>query len=261
MRGWLIYDKEGAARNAWFIQRLQEEGAAHGLQIALRVCQKDETFVGELPDFAIVRTVYPQLNERLEQKGVRVFNNAKTSALANDKWQTYLACKRWNIPVLHTALFAEHFPVVVKSVDGHGGAEVFWVNDKNEYQALVREMTERGKRFIVQTPCDIVGKDMRVYAVGGEIVAAVLRSSQTQFKSNFSLGGKVELAQADETQRRIVAQLYDKLHFDFVGVDFLPSSNGWLLNEMEDAAGARMLYACSDIDIAKVFIQRVVKSL
>jgi RimK family alpha-L-glutamate ligase len=261
MRGWLIYDKEGAARNAWFIQRLQEEGAANGLQITLRVCEKDETFAGELPDFAIVRTVYPRLNERLEKKGVRVFNNAKTSALANDKWQTYVDCKRWGIPVLPTALAAQQFPVVMKSVDGHGGTEVFWANDKKEYQTIEQNFTRQGKRFIAQTPCDILGKDMRVYAIGGEIIAAVLRTSQTQFKSNFSLGGTVELAQADETQRRIVERLYEKLRFDFVGIDFLPSGKGWVLNEIEDAAGARMLYACSDIDVVKLFIQHVVKSL
>jgi glutathione synthase/RimK-type ligase-like ATP-grasp enzyme len=149
----------------------------------------------------------------------------------------------------------------MKSVDGHGGTEVFWANDRKEYQTIEQNFTRQGKRFIAQTPCDILGKDMRVYAVGGEIIAAVLRTSQTQFKSNFSLGGKVELVQVDETQRRIVERLYEKLRFDFVGIDFLPSGKGWVLNEIEDAAGARMLYACSDIDVVKLFIQHVVKSL
>ena len=257
MHGWLIYDKEGAQRNAWFIRRLQQECAAHGLSLELHVCEKDETFERELPSFAIVRTVYPQLNARLEEKGVRVFNNAKTSALANDKWQTYAFCQAERIPVLDTFPQAECFPVVVKTVNGHGGKEVFWAQDEREYEKIVENFRLQNKRFIAQTPCDIVGKDMRVYAVGGKIVAAVMRTSQTDFRSNFSLGGKVELAQADESQRRIVAQLYERLHFDFVGIDFLPSGNGWVLNEIEDAAGARMLYGCSDIDIAKAMIQHV----
>lgn len=257
MKGWLIYDKQGAARNQWFIARLQEEAAALGIELTLRIFDGDERFFeGKKPAFAVVRSILPQVNAQLENRGVRVFNNAETARVACDKWETYLLCKQLGIPVLDTALFTEYaggYPRVIKSCNGHGGKEVFWANSRMEAESFVRA----NKRYIAQQPSDILGKDTRVYALGGKIVAAVLRTSKTDFKSNFSLGGNVELVTPTNEQIAIVQTLYKRLQFDFVGIDFLPYKNGTVLNEIEDAAGTRMLYRCSDIDMAKRFIQYI----
>jgi glutathione synthase/RimK-type ligase-like ATP-grasp enzyme len=68
----------------------------------------------------------------------------------------------------------------------------------------------------------------------------------------------VELVQADEMQKNIVQTLHDRLGFDFVGVDFLPDgAGGWVVNEIEDCAGARMLYQTSDVDITALMIERI----
>lgn len=257
MNGWLIYDKRDAERNAWFIGRLIDLASERGLTLTLKT---DEDF-SVLPDFAIVRSILPKVNATLEKKGVRTFNNAKTAEIACDKYKTYLFCKERGIPVLPTAReWREEigFPCIVKTVDGHGGAEVFEAQTQETIARLQREY----KNTIVQKRNEIVGEDMRVYAIGGEIVAGVLRKSQTDFRSNFSLGGQVRLAQVDETQKAIVRKLYEELKFDFIGVDFLPDGKGgWILNEMEDSAGSRMLYSLSNIDIAKEYIQYIKKQV
>lgn len=256
MKGWLIYDKIGASRNQWFIHRLIDEAKLYDTDLELRLTDEIET--APLPDFAIVRTIAPKINQRLETQGVRTVNNYKTAKAACDKWETYLLCKRLGLPVLETSLAEEEageFPQVLKARNGHGGAEVFWVENRKQVQAK----TEKGKKYILQHPSDTLGRDMRIYAIGGEIVASVLRQSDSDFRSNFSLGGKVSLAQADETQKEIVKTLYNELKFDFVGIDFLPHKGGWVLNEIEDSAGTRMLYQCSDIDIVKPFMKHVIE--
>jgi ribosomal protein S6--L-glutamate ligase/gamma-F420-2:alpha-L-glutamate ligase len=255
MNGWLIYDKISAERNAWFIQRLITLAKEQGIMLTLKT---DEDF-SVLPDFALVRVIRPDINARLQKAGVRVFNNAKTAQIACDKFQTYLFCKECGIPVLPTAKEYHDeigLPCVVKTVDGHGGAEVFLA----QTQAEVVRLQGAYKNSIVQKRNQVVGEDMRVYAVDGEIVAGVLRTSQTDFRSNFSLGGQVRLASVDEQQKAIVKKLHEELRFDFVGVDFLPDGKGgWILNEIEDSAGARMLYALSQIDIAKLYIEQIKK--
>ena len=270
MNGWLIYDGAGARKNQWFIDRLIELGTQAGVSLSLRICEGTETFAGEkLPDFAIVRTIAPQLNVRLEALGVRTFNNAETSRIANDKWLTYRAGKEWDIPVLPTRLLTEAspsggaaYPCVIKSRDGHGGAEVYRATNALEYARAANALTSAGKKGIVQEQNKVLGKDVRLYALGGEIVAGVLRTSAGDFRSNFSLGGKVQPFEADERQRAIVARLYEKLRFDYVGVDLLPDgAGGWVLNEIEDAAGARMLYQTSDIDIAERFLRHVIRQI
>ena len=98
-----------------------------------------------------------------------------------------------------------------------------------------------------------------MYAVGGQIVAAVKRTSASDFRSNFSLGGQVECVQPTLQQKEIVDKLYQELSFDFIGIDFLPTQKGFVLNELEDAAGTRMLYACTDIDVVPIFVEHIAK--
>ena len=265
-RGWLLYTRENAVKNEWFISSLCAELGKFDIRLALKILPEngdfDKAFTEELPDFAIVRSICPKANEWLQSRGIRVFNNAKTAQIACDKWQTYQFCKAHTIPVLPT--FQEppkgiDYPLVMKTTDGHGGAEVFWIADEEEYQKRRVELTNRA--YILQQPSDTLGKDMRIYAIGGQIVGAVLRSSTSDFRSNFSLGGRVENATVTKEQRAIVKTLYQALQFDYIGVDFLPHKGGWVLNEIEDSAGARMLYACTEIDIIKLYAEYIVNSI
>ena len=98
-------------------------------------------------------------------------------------------------------------------------------------------------------------------AGSGAITAAVLRASDNDFRSNFSLGGKVTLAQVSKEQESMIQALQAHLQTDFVGIDFLPHGDGWVVNEIEDAAGTRMLYTCSDVDAVQVFIEHIAKTL
>ena len=256
MKGWLVYDAAGARRNEWFIDRLLAQAENAGLGLKLRIAD-DDLFSGALPDFAIVRTIAPTLSRRLQDAGVRVYNNAETAEIANDKYKTYRLCKELGVPVLQTTDGEDiGYPCVLKSVDGLGGAEVFWLENERQKAAAVSRLGNRA--YILQKPCPVTGKDVRVYAVGGKCAAAVLRVAHGDFRSNFSLGGKVELFQADETQKKIVRILHDRLRSDFVGVDFLPDgAGGWVVNEIEDCAGARMLYQTSDVDITALMIEQI----
>lgn len=256
MIGWLCYEQENAERNAWLIKRLIELFQGRGISLILKT-----DIDGENPDFAIVRAIRPDWNMRLQARGVKVFNNPETSAFCNDKFLSYTQANAWGIPVLATQLLGEptNYPCVVKSVDGHGGAEVFWADKKEDF--IKAKSCLKDKKYILQKPSKTLGKDMRIYALGGKIIACVLRTSQTSFKSNYSLGGMVKLVAPTKKQREIVKRLYEKLRFDFVGIDFIKDGNRWVFNEMEDPVGARMLYAVSKIDIAEKLTEYIVKKL
>ena len=211
-----------------------------------------------------MRTIAPTLNLRLQQAGVRVFNNAAVSAAANDKWQTYLLGRELGLAVLPTERLSSAkasspygYPAVVKSVDGHGGAEVYRFFSQDDYAAF--SSSNDVWRFIVQPCSDEVGKDLRAYVLGGEILACVLRVSKTDFRSNFSLGGSVQLVPASDEIRETVQIVHKKLACDFVGVDFIRHGGKWILNEIEDAVGCRMLYQTSRIDVAAAYLRHVAK--
>ena len=44
---------------------------------------------------------------------------------------------------------------------------------------------------------------------------------------------------------------------DYIGVDFIKDHGKWIVNEVEDAAGARMLYSLTDLDIAEMYMSHI----
>ena len=95
----------------------------------------------------------------------------------------------------------------------------------------------------------------------GKILAAVLRRSETDFRSNFSLGGEVSLVDPPAEICEMVETLQTKFAFDFVGVDFIRDEGKWILNEIEDVVGSRMLYKTANLDVAELYLQHVAKEM
>lgn len=265
MRGLLIYDRAGAERNKWFVGRLIETANCRGCELELVIYEDgiDEALT-PLPNFAIVRTIHPKLNKRLEELLIPTYNNYATSRVANDKWQTALLACELGIPVMDTLPITEndqpetfYYPIVIKAVDGHGGNEVFWVDNVQKCKQIMSYLS--GKNAIAQVPCDTPGIDTRVYVLGERIVAAVKRTSNSDFRSNFSLGGSAELILPTKDMIMVIDKLRKRLKFDLVGVDFIRHNGEWILNEIEDVVGTRMLYSLTDIDIADEYVKYIIE--
>ena len=266
MKGLLIYDPVGKARNEWFIARLIESASTLGHELELIVYDG-----GKLPcdkvDFAIIRTIDPDINKHFEERGIPTFNNAKTAEIANDKWLTYLFAKELGISVMNTkkpasiedATSSFDSPFVIKAVDGHGGSEVFLADSKQKCEEIFTKIDI--KKSICQEMCSEPGIDMRVYMLGGEVLAAAKRSSLSDFRSNFSLGGKAEIVAVPKEVKEVLGKVYTALGCDFVGVDFIRHAGEWILNEIEDVVGTRMLYSLTDIDAARVYVEYVINKL
>jgi gamma-F420-2:alpha-L-glutamate ligase len=156
---------------------------------------------------------------------------------------------------------------VIKAVDGHGGSQVFLTGDeKNGIPAtdLKREILSGiGSSDFVKQP--LVGsrhQDLRVYVIGTEIIAAVLRTAREGFKSNFSLGGEVRLYELSREEENIVRKIIREFDFGLVGIDFILGEQGELIfNEIEDVVGSRMLYQCSNINIVGRYLSYILDRL
>lgn len=258
MKGLLIYDSISARRNEWFIENLIFNFNKKNIELKLAIVEYDEIKSNEKIDFAIVRTISPNINKLLENIGVRVFNNYKTSFIANNKWNTYLMCKKLKIPTMNTLhcfdnIDLQNFPCVIKSCSGHGGTEVFWVDSLEQFMQIKTYFQSLNKDYIIQKPCSVLGKDMRIYVLGNNIVASILRYNEKDFKSNYSLGGKVKNVNPTNYQLEIVQKIVSHLNSDYIGIDFIFDNGKWVLNEIEDIVGARMLYEITNIDIVSKY--------
>lgn len=231
MSGVLIYSKEEAQRNAFVVEKYIEY---------LDVLLADEKFKGDA-DFVINRTNDYKIAEYFENRGVRVFNPSSLSKLANDKQLCYEFMKKNGVPIMPVNY--KGAPVVKKKTDGAGGKEVFWLNQCEPFE----------EGYVYQKPCDTLGKDLRVWVIGGEIITSILRESKKDFRSNFCLGGSAIPYKFSQEEKEMVERVISLVPCDYVGIDFLFNGGKLVFNEIEDTVGARMVYTVTDIDIIKIY--------
>lgn len=262
LKGLIIYYEEDVEKNRRFISLCKENLKEDDILLELKVIEH-ETWQSVIPEidtgeisFVINRSRNYMLSETLEHAGVRVFNNSKVTEIGNDKWKTYELAKKLGIPVMNTECCNKEcssriqYPKVIKSCKGHGGNEVFLVHNDSERKSAVSKI-QGG--YIIQDYADAGGKDIRAYVLGGRCVVAMCRTAGSGFKSNFSLGGKAEKYELNEQERNLVKKICDELHPDYIGVDFMYDGKRLVLNEIEDAVGARMVYENTDLNIVKEF--------
>ncbi len=286
MTGWLIYRLVDVERNKAYIEFYIEEGKALGIDIKLILVDKIQFGVNnkklfleydglkiDKPDFAINRSIYPILTSQLEDMDIRVFNNSKISEICNDKAKTYQYLSRLNIPIVDTKFVKGEYlaktldktkdKVIVKGVSGHGGNEVFLYNPQGPSIDKEKILSSLKHTDIVIQP--LVGnknQDLRVYIIGKKIIAAILRTAKSGFKSNFSLGGEVRRYKLSDEETQLVTSIIDYFDFGLVGIDFLIDEDGGLVfNEIEDVVGARMLYQCTDINIVRLYLEYIIKEI
>lgn len=283
MVAWIIYFREAAEYNREYIKLYMETGARLGIDLRLIIAEELKFGVRSnsyfiryrneeiaYPDFVICRAIHPLMTRQLELMGIKVYNNSLVAEICNDKARTYQYLAGTGIAMADTE-FYKSFQLddiltnlngarVIKAVGGHGGNQVFLVDPavtKDKEIAVIKNALS-GSDLVVQPKIGNRNQDLRVYVIGKEIIAAVLRTARQGFKSNYSLGGEVCLYQLNEEEKALVKLIIDQFDFGLVGIDFIIADDGRLIfNEIEDVVGARMLYKCSDINIAEKYLQYI----
>lgn len=293
MKGIIIYTKEDYKKNKFFVGKSKEYLKERDIDLELvfdenlifacNICGSNEDVNNDnyiishenKPDFAIVRCINPHLSWLLEMYGIKIFNSAKISKIANDKFNTYLFAKIHNINTIPTILFQNGLDMekvkqsymlfdtkelIIKSVDGHGGSEVFCINmDEPGNEEFLRNSLEVGKKYLLQPRIKGRARDVRIYILDNKAQCAILRESTTDYRSNFSLGGVVREITINDTLKSLVKSITDNIYLDYAGIDFIIDENEqYYFNEIEDVVGARMLYQCTDIDIISRFMCHII---
>ncbi len=263
MRGFIIYSKEDVDKNRIFIEMLQNEFKQHDIELELVISEQYN--YNELPDFALNRSRDYKISESFELHQIPVFNRAEVTRLANNKAWTYNYL-RGTVPFMEFEYKGETyadeqitFPYVLKGCEGHGGNQVFMIEDEEHLKKALNEIGS--EEYIKQRCASDLGKDVRVYILGNKIRAAVLRTSDKSFKSNFSLGGNVQNYNLNQEEKTMVENILKVFPIDYGGIDFIFDKGKAVFNEIEDAVGARMLYQVSDIDIVKEYAGYIISKL
>ena len=209
----------------------------------------------EYPDFIIFYDKDLYRAQLCEDSKIRVFNCVDTILTVDDKALTYLVVKKgveqnknlWLIPsifstypyfgddkwksdFLEKAVRTIGYPFILKATKGSLGQQVFLINDSDDFTKAINLLPLQqviAQEFIQSS----FGKDLRVWVVGNEVVAAVVRDSGSskEFRSSVSLGGHyAEEFELTSEQIKLVTDISRSLTLDFGTIDFLFGLNNQL---------------------------------
>jgi len=187
--------------------------------------------------------------EKLAAAGVTVLNTPAALVAAHDKLLTARALRRAGLPHPSTWLIADgvpapvpELPVVLKPRHGSWGRGVTLCRTREEVQATARRLyADQG--VLAQELVPPLGWDVRLVVAGGRVVGAARRiAADGEWRTNVSLGGRSVPYAPPQLARTLAVLAGDAVHGDLVGVDLLPTRNGWVIAELNGAVDFRPWY-------------------
>jgi len=194
--------------------------------------------------------------EKLAAAGVLVLNPPAALAATHDKLLTSRTLRRAGLPHPHTWLIADglpapvpELPVVLKPRHGSWGRGVTLCRTHDDVADAAQALySEHG--VLAQELVPPLGWDARLVVAGGRVVGSARRiAAEGEWRTNVSLGGHSVHFAAPPLARTLAILAADAVHADLVGVDLLPTANGWVIAELNGAVDFRPWYG-EDVFVA-----------
>ncbi len=235
--------------------------------------------VGEKAPFALFWDKDVRLARTMEATGIRLYNRADAVAVCDDKSATQLALCGHGIPMPETwvapmtyvsydaageaflcaAEQALGYPLVVKECFGSLGGQVYLANTPEELRCLARTMAARPfvlQRFIAASR----GTDRRLYVIGDEVVAAMTRHNDNDFRANVGAGGSGTPYTPTAEEKDLAVRCARILGTGIAGVDLLYEADGSpVVCEVNSSAQTKELVACTGVDVDREIVRYVKK--
>jgi RimK family alpha-L-glutamate ligase len=196
--------------------------------------------------------------DELERAGVRVLNGVNALLNAHDKLRTAQLLERAAVPQPKTAHLARAVggvelspPLVVKPRYGSWGRDVFRCETAAELERTLAEIEGRSwfleQGALIQKLVPPVGFDLRLVVAAGQIVGAAERIARAgEWRTNVSLGGTKRPTLPPAEACALGARAARAIGADLVGVDLLPTADGYVVLELNGAVEFDRTYDLGD---------------
>ncbi|MDQ3561978.1 MAG: lysine biosynthesis protein LysX [Thermoproteota archaeon] len=245
--------------------------------LSIGTCSKAEDL--QLGDVILQRSVsYYRglyLTACLEFLGFKVINRFEVGQVCGNKLITSIRLAENKIPTPKTqfAFSAESgletikntgFPVVLKPVVGSWGRGIYPLRDL-ETASMIIEMREEddsplSRIYYIQEMVDRPSRDIRCIVIGDQVLTAIYRySSQSEWRTNVALGGKVELAPITKEMEDLALRAAKAVGGGILGVDMMEDKNrGLVVHEVNNTVEFRGAASVSKADIPNQMIEYAV---
>jgi len=197
---------------------------------------------------------------KLWRTGLPVINQPSAIEKAVDKYYTLALLSEKGIPVPRTVVtesvsealraFKEFGgEAVVKPVFGSRGIGAARISDIDVAERVFRTLRFHRHVLYVQEFVRHGKKDMRVFIIGGKVVASMYRVSES-WKTNVSQGATPVKANPVAEAEKLALEAASAVGCEIAGVDIMESDTGLLVNEVNSQPGWRGLQTTTRISIA-----------
>jgi len=195
--------------------------------------------------------------------GARVLNAPEVIEVCGDKLATNAALARAGVKTPRTGVafdtesalgLAQSFgyPVVLKPTVGSWGRMVSKLNDPDALSAVLEHKETLGgpqhKVFYLQEFVQKPGRDIRAFVVGGEVVAAIYRTSE-HWVTNTARGAVASNCPLYDELAQTALAAAQAVGGGVVAVDLLESERGLLVNEVNHTMEFRNSVSTTGVDI------------
>lgn len=285
MKAWLIVN--GFIDSAKFRELYAYlERAANKRGVSLEIVSSDKLvwmpdgdILRDRPDFVLFWDKDVHLARRLEGLGLRLYNSARAIEICDSKAltahalsgkvetpKTVIAPKTFE-GVGYTSLdFVENsarvlgLPMVIKESYGSFGAQVYLAKTLDEAKETVKSLGH--KEFIMQEfISESEGRDVRVNVVGGQVVSAMERYNESDFRSNITNGGKMRKIEITSDIENAALCACKAIGLDFAGVDVLFGKDFPIVCEVNSNPHFKSSLECTGVDMSELIIDYVLENV
>lgn len=246
-------------------------------EVLMALNEKLET----LPDFVVFLDKDILLATFLKNAGIPIFNDPEVIETCDNKAKQYIQLAKSNIAMPETIIAPKVYPnftiegtgyyekvlkklglpMIIKEGHGSFGMKVYLIETEEDFFAKVDEL--RGIDYVFQKfIATSRGRDIRVNIVGGEVVAAMHRSSETDFRANITNGGVASVIELTPEQKELAVRAAEAVGAEFAGVDLLFGEHETpLVCEVNAAAHIRNIYTVTGINVADKMIEYILGEL
>src|SRR5689334_16913007 len=149
-------------------------------------------------------------------------------------------------------------PVVIKLLEGTQGVGVVLAETEASARSIIEAFSAANVNILVQEYVrEAGGSDIRALVVGGNVVAAMKRSTgrKGEFRANLHRGGKAERAELSDLERSTAIRSAEALGLNVCGIDMLRSSRGPLVLEVNSSPGIEGMEQATGVDVAGAMIE------
>ncbi|MBU1992638.1 MAG: RimK family alpha-L-glutamate ligase [Patescibacteria group bacterium] len=213
--------------------------------------------------------------KQIQMMGIPVVNSFLPISRAKDKLRTMQILSYNGIPIPKTVVVNKleyldtalkkigTLPVILKTSFGSLGVGVAIVESRRSLISALDVFWSRlGNDIIMMQEYikESEGKDIRVFVVGGKIIASMERKAKEgEFRSNIHRGGTGAPVKLTNYEKKLALRAVKALKLDVAGVDLLEKKGGAVVMEVNCNPGLESITETTGVNVSSAVIKYAVE--